>query len=161
MAQYSRNSLKYLNTFKFIEYGPQEASNEGAWNHPWKLYVLTEMLNTALSSMSQVSSYLILKLGLMLNTLVDHLDISCVSLVSKRVVESISRILIQTDYNVIALFYSNLLLKFTSSQSFFTNKYFDNCFFDWMDRLISMRPEPLCPDQSLFRRFLSNARRRY
>ena len=138
---YSTNSFRYLNSFKFIEI---KSSNDKGLipesDSSWNNYILTEMLNTAISTMSQSSSYSILKLGLLLNTLVDYLDISGVSFVSKRVVENISRILVLTDYNIIALLYSNLLLKFTSSQAFFTNKYFDNCFIDWMDRLAVLRP---------------------
>jgi hypothetical protein len=144
IKSYMTNSLRYLNSFKFFKARMISESsliepNSSSWNN----YILTEMLNTAISTISKSSSYSILKLGLLLNTLIDYLDISGVSFVSRRMVENISRILRLTDYNIIALLYSNLLLKFTSSQSFFKNKYFDNCFYDWMDRLASIRPNPI------------------
>ena len=141
---YSTQSFRFLNTFKFIETNQTKRDSMlSIENSSWNKYIKTEILNIAFNTMSKHSSYLILKLGLLLNTLIDYLDISGVSFVSKRVVENISRILVQTDYNIIALLYSNLLLKFTSNPTFFTNKYFDNCFFDWMDRLVNMRPDSL------------------
>lgn len=148
-------SLRYLNSFKFFKVEPGSARSLAAEaGCSWNNYLLTEMVNTAISTIAGASSYCILKLGLLLNTLIDYLDISGVSFVSKRVVENISRILGLTDFNPVALLYSNLLLKFTSSPSFFQNKYFDNCFFDWMDRLARIRPPgprtpgPRSPNQS-------------